>query len=179
MIHSAAIIAIEPNEEALLLRAHFEHLGLDVRMWRLGKPSDLFRALDNKINSVDLALLCGHGDERGFIFPELAPDIDWVKLANNRLTAQDLDRAVESVPPTIISTACGTGTSAIANAFAKAGAERFIAPDGYPNGADIPLGITALVHGVVRAQLSWKQAIARANSLVGADSQFRLLARPV
>ena len=166
-----AIAFIDDALEAMLLRAQFESLGCRVDWRPLGKPSDLFSAFDP---GVDIGILSGHGDERGLVFPALAPGADSLALPDNRMAPGLLRGFAHRLPQVVLSTACDTGNEAFAAAFHAAGAGLYIAPAGYPDGRAVPvlLGLAAFL--VMHRRQSWGEAVAAANAQVEVYDRFRL-----
>ncbi|MCS6759713.1 MAG: hypothetical protein MO852_12765 [Candidatus Devosia euplotis] len=115
-----AIIAfIDDISEAVVMRAQFESLGWRVAWRPIGKPTDLFDAFGEP---ADVGVIFGHGDDRGLIFPPLADEVDPLRLPGDRMVPAMLRGFIRRLPSVLISTACGTGTAAFAEAFAAAGA---------------------------------------------------------
>ncbi|MFD0985625.1 hypothetical protein [Methyloligella solikamskensis] len=96
-------------------------------------------------------IISGHGDEGGFIFGEFAPEIDVSALSNGHLSAEAIGARANLPETVVISTACGTGGKAFASAFLDGGSSAYIAPEGYPDGADAALFVHRLMHGMLRA----------------------------
>jgi|GEM_PF-5945588 len=168
----AIIVALEPSPEPQLLRLQLEHLGAQVRLVDLGRPSELFSSLDFYGQPADLAILCGHGDEAGFILPELAEGVDPLVLPNRRLTPQILAENLVSAPPTVISTACDTGHKAFAEAFFGVGTRSYIAPVGYPDGGVVPILLGVAFYRVVYAGASWPAAFRAASMVFTLENGF-------
>lgn len=173
----AVIIALEPGDEPLLIRALLEVQGIDVQLRRIGGPSAVLTAFNFNGGPSDLVIITGHGDHEGFIMPEMARGIDTLDLAGNRLRATDLT-GIRVDASTVISTACGTGTDAFAAALLAAGAAHYIAPKDYPDGAAIAPILSGLIHSVFGRAMSWPDGIAAANALVAPDDRFRLWPAP-
>ncbi|GLQ52972.1 hypothetical protein [Devosia nitrariae] len=168
-----ALVALEDIGEALLLRALLENLGADVHLRPVGKPSDFPNAFDAFGSSADFALVSGHGDQGGLVFPEMAPGVDSLVLPNDRLDAALMAEHVRSVPPIVVSTACNTGTDAFAQAFRSAGAHTFIAPADYPEGAAVPILLGLAFHRVFGGQ-DWSSAVEAANTMFEEGDRFRI-----
>jgi len=167
-----ALIAIDDMGEALLLRAQLESMGATVHLHPVGRPSDFFNALDASGEASDVALICGHGDERGFVFAPLAEGVDDLVLPGNRLGADLLAERLRTVPPVVISTACDTARTPIVSTFHDAGATTYIAPSGYPDGASVPVLLNLAFYRVIHARASWQAAIKAANTFFTIENWF-------
>lgn len=169
-----ALIEFDDAGAALLVRAQLEHLGLDVALNRLGKPSDFFSAFAFHGQPADAAIISAHGDAAGFVFPEMASGVDTLELSDNRISVGLIASRLRGAPPLVISTACSTGTEDFAGAFRSAGAAKYLAPLGDPDGRDVPLWLFALFHALNRHGANMQDAVVRANSLVEPESRFNL-----
>lgn len=167
-----ALIAIDDMGEALLLRAQLESLGATVHLHPLGKSSDFFTAFETFGEQSDVALICCHGDERGFAFPEMAEGVDDLVLPDNRIGADLLNKYLRNLPPVVISTACDTARDAIVSAFHGAGANTYIAPSGYPDGGAVPVLLGLAFYRVIHEELPWQTAIKTANTFFTIESRF-------
>jgi hypothetical protein len=167
-----ALIAISDTAEAQLLRLALESVGAVVHLHGIGKPSDFFTAFDHFGISPDVAIICGHGDDNGFIVPEMAPGVDTLVLPADRLTPTLIADHLGAAPPVVISTACGTGLKSFATAFIAAGATNYIAPKGYPDGAAVPALLHLAAYRVQSAGSSWEAAIRAANNFMTLENQF-------
>ncbi len=168
-----ALVALEDIGEALLLRALLENLRADVHLRPIGKPSDFAKAFGAFGGNADFALVSAHGDEGGFVFPEMAEGVDTLVLPGNRLDAVLLTELVRSVPSVVVSTACNTGTDAYAQAFRSAGARTYIAPADYPFGAAVPILLGLVFHRLLGGQ-DWPEAVEAANGLFEEGDRFRV-----
>src|SRR5262249_8293646 len=72
----------------------------------------------------------------------------------------------------VISTACGTGSKAFGEAFLKGGAAAYIAPDGYPDGADAALFVHILFHQMLKKGASPDAAFRHAQGYDGVFETF-------
>jgi len=167
-----ALIAISDTAEAQLLRLALESVGAIVHLHAIGRPSNFFAAFDVFGVPADVAIICGHGDDDGFIFPEIAPDIDALVLPANRLTPALIADHLRAAPPIVLSTACGTGLKSFATAFMAAGAKNYIAAKGYPDGAAVPALLHLAAYRVQSAGSSWEAAIRAANNFMTLENQF-------
>ncbi len=169
-----ALVEFVDAGAALLIRAQLEHLGLDVALNRLGKPSDFFAGFGFHGLAADAAIISAHGDGAGYIFPEMAPGVDPLVLPQNRINADLISQRLSEVPALVISTACSTGTESLAGAFRSAGAAIYVAPVGDPDGRDVPVWLSAFFHALARHDSGPEAALDRANALVEPESRFRL-----
>ena len=169
-----ALIVISDTSEAQLLRLALESVGAMVQLHLVGRPSDFFAAFEFFGQSPDVAIICGHGDDEGFIFPGMAPGVDTIVLPADRLTPDIAKSHLRAAPPVIISTACGTGLKGFAAAFVNAGAQSYIAPEGYPDGSAVPVLLHLAAYRVVSAGSSWEAAIKAANNYMTLENRFEV-----
>lgn len=174
-LRRVAIAGIGDSGEALLLRALLEAMGAEVRLTMIGKPSAISGALTMTGAVPDLAILSAHGDERGLIFPELAPGVDPLMPADGRLGPDWIARHLVVPETTLLVTACASGAPATASALLKAGAARVVAPPGYPAGHAIGTAVAVMAHGVAHRGLSWNEATSAAVKIGGDDAEFAVL----
>jgi hypothetical protein len=167
-----SIVLTDDVSEALLLRALLENFGAQVHLHAIGKPSDFFTAFDCFGTPADLAIIAGHGDEGGLIFPEMGEGVDTLVLPNNRITPGLLTGFKTPLPKVVISTACDSGRPDFARAFHAAGAELYIAPRDYPTGSVVPVLLALALHRVVEQGSGWLAAIAAANAAFDEDDGF-------
>jgi len=167
-----SVMSIGDSGEARLLRDLLETQGHDVRVVWVGKPSDVFEGFDFFGAAADAAILAAHGDDKGIVFPEMAPDVDTLELPDDRLTPDILRNNLRLAPPLVLSTACGSGIADFAAAFTQSGTQTYVAPDDYPEGADIAIWVAVFFRELGRNGI--EAAVARANAAVDTESSFRL-----
>jgi hypothetical protein len=140
-----AVVAVGEATEAPLVRALLESLGAVVTLHLPGTPEDILLVLGQGETAPPYLVLCGHGDEEGFVLGEYAPEIDTAALIGTSLPAAVVARTC--LPGrVVVSTACTTGYAAFQRAFLGGGAAAYIAPDGYPAGASTLLFVHLLFH---------------------------------
>jgi hypothetical protein len=149
-----------------------EGLGGEVRLLRPGAPSAIFEPWDCFGAPADVAVLCCHGDESGIIFAEMADGADVLVLPDNRIAPSLLAEKLKGVPPVVVSTGCDTGHRAYADAFFASGARIYVAPNGYPDGASVPVLLQLALYRVIHAKASWPAAIKAANSFFTLENGF-------
>lgn len=166
------IIGIGDSGEAQLLRALLEQLGLEVNLKLCGKPSDFFTAMSNVTIRTDATIISAHGDEDGIIFPEMAPGVDPLQLPNDRITPSLINQHAKDVSAFVLSLACSSGTKEFARAFSGAGVKDYMAPEGDPEGADVPLFVHLFFHQLLHHETTFTDALAAANGAMTRDSKF-------
>lgn len=169
-----SIVAIGDQGEALLLRAILENLGAAVRLHLPGTPEDFLRVIGQGESAPPILIISGHGNEKGFIFGEFAPEIDVSMLSDGHLGADAIAARAQLSGAAVISTACGTGAKGLAAAFLGGGASCYVAPEGYPDGADAVLFVHRLMHGVLRDGFPLAEAFARAQYAVDPENRFTI-----
>ena len=73
---AVAIVDTGSPGEALLLRAVLESMGAIVTLHQPGTPEDFLIVLGQGERAPPFLVICGHGDDKGFIFGEFMPPID-------------------------------------------------------------------------------------------------------
>ena len=159
------VIDLDASREAALLRLSLEALGADVRLAAPGGPSAFFESFDFYGQKPDIAIICGHGDADGLIFPEMAEGVDPLLLPANRFSPGLLAERLGPMPEVVISTACDTGGADFARAFLAAGARTYIAPPGYPDGRAVPILLGLVFYRVLVEGEDWPEAVAAANTM--------------
>lgn len=167
-----SIVLVEDAPEALLLRALLENFGAQVALHWTGKPSDFLTAFDCFGTPAELAIIVGHGDEGGIIFPEMGEGVDSLVLPNDRITPDLFAQIAGPLPKVVISTACGSGTPALARACHGAGTGLYIAPRDYPTGSTVPVLLGLAMFKVIEQAQAWPEAIASANASFDEDDGF-------
>lgn len=159
------LIDVDASREASLLRATIESLGGEVRLAMPGRPSKVFASFDFYGQRADVALICGHGDADGLIFPAMAEGIDPLLLPDDRITPALVAEYARAVPEVVVSTACDSGGTDFAQAFLSAGARTYLAPPGYPDGRAVPVLLGVVLYRVMVGGEDWPEAVAAANAL--------------
>jgi hypothetical protein len=120
--------------EAPILRAALEFFGgrydgsVRVGLFLIGRAQHLVDILSNQVDVGDHLVLCGHGDDRGLVVPELAPELEAKEQFHGALTADDLRGLVNLPGRTVVSLGCMTGQNAIAEAFLAGGCVAYVGP---------------------------------------------------
>jgi hypothetical protein len=126
----------DTGTEPFVIRSLAEGYGATSLLKNAGKPSELLSAIRNTdANCIVLSL---HGDEKGFILPELESQVAATEKYSKHLSAENLTKELKLQGGVVISTACHTGVEDFGKAFLGAGAKAYIAPEGYPEGNAIP-----------------------------------------
>jgi hypothetical protein len=165
-----AVVAIGAADEAWLVRAILESLGAVVTLHLPGTPEDVLLVLGQGEPAPPYLVLCGHGDEQGFVLGEFGAEIDTSALVGESLPPAAMAARAHLPNRIVISTACATGTAAFADAVLGGGVAAYIAPDGYPSGASVPLFIHLLFHQLLVRGASLEAAWRRA---AGYDDETR------
>ncbi len=126
------LIDIETGAGAAV-RPILEALGVQVRLLRVGQARHLVAALSGGATAPFVLLAC-HGDDGHILVPELAPELERFQPFQRRCGPQELRSFAHLDGSVVIATGCETGTPALAEAFFRAGAAAYIAPEGAPFG---------------------------------------------
>lgn len=159
---AVAIVDTGSPGEALLLRAVLESMGAIVTLHQPGTPEDFLIVLGQGERPPPFLVICGHGDDKGFIFGEFMPPIDTASLLGKHMPPSSVAARVLLPRRTVLSTACMTGTDAWGRAFIDGGVDAYIAPEDYPEGADVPLFVHHLFHHLLirkaNVEAAWSHA---------------------
>jgi hypothetical protein len=162
------ILDFGATSEAQLLRSILENLGARVGMTQAGNPSAFLQALSLKAHYL---IICGHGDNGGFVFGEFAPSVDSSMLVDGILPAAAIEKAKVRAS-NVISTGCETGADHFVAAFRKSGAKRYIAPRHSPEGSAVPLIVHHYFHAAIVCGLDSETALEAAQSGFQPDDRF-------
>jgi hypothetical protein len=143
---TVSVVAIGAASEAALIRSALESLGAAVHLHLIGTPDDLLRVLAMGDAAPRFIVLSAHGDDMGFVFGDYGPGIDIAALEHGSMSAHAISGRIRLPGRTVVSTACGTGSDAFAAAFLQGGVADYIAPRGYPEGADAAIFVHLLFH---------------------------------
>lgn len=172
-LRPVSIINIGDSGEALLIRAILENLGAVVTLHLPGTPSDFLLTLADS-TSPEHVIICGHGDATGFHFGDYGKGIDVSMLRAGHLPPEAIARHIDLPGRIVVSTACKTGAPTMAAAFLNGGLAAYIAPDGYPRGADVPLFVHHLFYLLFTRNIGLPAAFERAQEIVFENHMFRV-----
>jgi hypothetical protein len=157
--------------EALLVRAILESLGAVTLLHLPGTPEDFLRCLEQGEAAPPYLVLCGHGDETGFVFGEYGEGIDTSALVGTSLPPAALTGRVRLPGCVVLSTACLSGREELGRAFLQGRVRAYVAPDDYPLGADVPLFVMHFFHRLLARGAGVEEAWAHA---AGYDEPSRM-----
>jgi len=167
-------MAIGDSGEALLIRAVLESPGAFVTLHLAATPKDFLLLLGHGRSAPDYVVICGHGDGGSFAFGDYGDEIDTSALTDGTLLAGAIAARVDLPGKIVVSTACGTGTSALGAAFAAGKVAAYIAPEGDPEGAAAPLFVHHLFYQLLRRKAPLDVALAHARAYDTESSMFVL-----
>lgn len=165
-----AIVDLGDSHEAAVARALLEGMGAVTLLHAPGTPEDFLLVLGQEHDVAPYLLICGHGDGTGFVFGEYGEGIDTSALEGESMPPSSVAPRVRLPGCVVVSTACLTGRERFARAFMRGGIEAFVAPEGYPDGSDVPLFLAVFFHGALARGLAPKEAWERA---VGVERALR------
>lgn len=157
--------------ETLTLRGVLERFGVRVNLFPIGRPRHLVDVLSGETARAPHLVLSCHGDERGILVDELAPEIARGEPFTDVLTPPLLSTLADLRGRIVISSGCCTGSPAMARAFLRAEAAAYVAPDGYPSAKAALMFLTHLYYGLLEQGLVLPDAVERAR---GHDDDTRL-----
>ncbi|HEV7317352.1 MAG TPA: hypothetical protein VGO04_01910 [Ensifer sp.] len=160
-----AVIDIGDTLEALLIRSMLESLGAVVTLHLPGTPGDFLSLIGAGERVHQHLVICGHGDENGFVFGDYIEEIDTSMLLEGSLPPSVVAEHARLKGNIVLSTCCETGGKAYGDAFAgKGGAGLYIGPDGSPEGADAPLFVHCFFHALLARKRTAEAALERARA---------------
>jgi hypothetical protein len=168
-----AVVDIGDTLEALLIRSMLESLGAVVTLHLPGTPEDFLTLIAGGELVHQHLIICGHGDENGFVFGDHIADIDTSMLVEGSLPPSVVAEHARLDGKIVLSTCCETGGKAFADAMVeKGGAALYVAPDGSPGGADAPLFVHCFYHALLARKQTPEAALERARSYDEAATMF-------
>ena len=159
-----AVVDCGATQEAALVRGLLESMNAVVTLHQPGTPKDFLLVLGQGESAPAYMVICGHGDENGFVFGGYGPQIDTTCLVKGSLPAAVLAASIRLPGRIVVSTACDTGAEAFSQAFLAGGVRAYIAPAGAPEGADAQLFVHHFFYNVFRRGLEPEEAWLRARS---------------
>lgn len=168
-----AVVDIGDTLEALLIRAMLESLGAVVTLHLPGTPGDFLTLIGAGERVHQHLVICGHGDDNGFVFGDYIEDIDTSMLVEGSLPPSVVAEHVRLSGKIVLSTCCETGGRAYGDAFVeKGGAALYVAPDGSPEGTDAPLFVHCFFHQLLARKQTPEAALERARAYDEAAGMF-------
>ena len=129
------ILDLEPSLESQALRTAMEYWGAQVSITYVGNSTDIVDSL--REIAADLTVITGHGDEKGFVLPELDETLHKDELLLGRMGKNQILEPIQVKCPVLLSLACKTGIEDIAKAFLSSGAKTYVGPKGYMEANDV------------------------------------------
>jgi hypothetical protein len=127
------VINIADALEAVALRAALEWWNIEVSLRHIGAADQLVALLDGTLALSPMVFLMCHGDERGILLPELAPELEAAQPFSGAIGPVELRQFLHLPGCMVVNTGCSTGTRELAAAFLDGGASVYIGPDDYPD----------------------------------------------
>lgn len=169
MAAQVTILALGDTGEALAIRSLLESMGHEVKLRKVGAPSQVSGALRSAAAEDDVIILSAHGGEKGLFMGAMADPVENALLSDGWLPVSVAFEGVRFGDDTVlISTACAVRESGLAAAMFAAGGH-LVAPNGDPDGHIIVPWIGACL---LRADAGLAEAVKGANALVGAANRF-------
>ncbi|MDJ1137519.1 hypothetical protein [Streptomyces iconiensis] len=160
--------------EPYVLRDLLTSYGADTRLLSVGSPNHLVDVLNGTLSRAEHLVLCCHGDERGVLLEELAPDIAARQPFKEVLTPEIVATLGSPAKGVVFSTGCATGTDAMARAFLGGGCSAYLAPGGYPEGTAVLAFAAAFYYRLLALGTPLPDAVATARAVGGDTELFHL-----
>ncbi len=100
------VVALVDAAEALMVRAFLENIGALTLLHLPGTPEDFLLILGQQENIPPYLVICGHGNEVGFIFEEYVKSIDTSALSGISMPPASIAKRVRLPGCVVVSTAC-------------------------------------------------------------------------
>lgn len=156
-------IGVDP--EAPMLRSVLESFGATVLLHLPGTPGDILDVLDRPRSEPSLLIICGHGDEHGFVVEEIGDSLGIdtsMLIGDDRLPPRAIADRVHLPGWIVLSTGCLTGGPAMADAFRKGNVAALIGPEDYPEGTAAALFAIHFCHELIvrkrNVEDAWRRA---------------------
>jgi len=168
------IAVYDSAAEALALRSALEQLGALVTLLYLGRPDDFFALLRGESGiPFDELILCGHGEEGGFLFPPLHESLYTPDEPRGAVGADSVRKHLRLSGKTVISTACSTGLPPMTAAFTDRSCT-YLAPAGDIEGTGCFIFVILYYYHRLAGGCSAAEAFGRAAGLDGETALFAL-----
>lgn len=175
-----ALVDFGPGSDGAALRGPLEAFGAVTLRHLCGAPEDFLCVLGQDDRAPPYMVLCGHGDEAGFVFGEYSSNVDTSALIEGRMPAASVGARVRLPGTVILSLACFTGRPEMAEAMLKgpgSGVGAYIAPDRGPAGPDAILFALHFFHHLIARGASYEAAWRQAAAYDDAGAMFVLYTR--
>ena len=166
------IIEIESGNDPHAIRYAAECWGAFVTATWVGNSGQVVEYLSSE-PEAELIIICGHGDGRGLLLPELAEQVRDRYPYNDVIRPKDFDQFLKLNGNVVINSSCMGGMSSLAKVFLKHGASHYIGPNDYPHGD------AALMYllGFLYNHIARKQSVAQAHRLASRANDDRKMYR--
>lgn len=167
------LIVIDNDLESLALRSALEYWGVKVNLYLIGKPQDFVDLLAGG-NLSKCVFISSHGDDKGFLFQELAEEVAKGQPFNEILDSEKLSSFLRLDNNIVVSNACKTGVDEFGNIFLSKGAKYFIAPEDYPEGDASLIFAVNFYYWLFVKNLNVEEAFEKAKNMDSETSMFQL-----
>ena len=167
------IVAIEDDGEAHALREVAERFSATVDFVGIGETRDVIETL-NASPGLALVVLCSHGKDGAMLMPELEESLASQQPFQGPLTPDHVRRHLKLRGCRLLCTGCSTGVAEMGAAFLDAGCEWFVAPDGYPDGAETFMFTTRFLYLLLHRGMNVGDAVEMARRDDNDRGVFRL-----
>jgi hypothetical protein len=171
------VINIADALEAVALRAALEWWNIEVTLRHVGAADQLVALLDGTVALSPLVVLMCHGDERGILLPELAPELEQTQPFTGAVGPVELRQFLRVPGCAVVNTGCITGTGELAAAFIDGGASVYIGPADYPDAPGSLFFCLAFAYDHLVRGYSLAEAHRRAAAHDAETAQFQYFAR--
>lgn len=161
--HPIAIIDIMGSSgEAKKIDDFVYHLDAVTRYYAVGCPGDFLSVLSDPSEMPRDLVICGHGDETGFVFGDFADEIDTSMLRDGSLPSECIAKEARLPDRLVVNTSCEGGLEHMAQAFKTAGVQAYIGAIDAVDFASTLLFVLIFFDNLWRKQLSiyhaWEKA---------------------
>jgi len=169
------ITAISDGDEARALREVVELFHVTADFVGIGETRDLIDALKDR-KDVAVIVICCHGKDGAILMPEVGESMASQQPFQGPLTPEHARKHLDLRGQRVLCTGCSTGVSEMGSAFLDAGCEWYVAPSGYPNGAEVFMFAAHFLYLLLHRELNASEAIDQARSADDDRGMFQLFA---
>lgn len=174
-----AILSVDSPLETQAIRAFAETLNFTVSVTWVGNSHHVTGFFEKVRDDAHqkVVFISAHGDERGLLLPELAPQVEQQFPYREVIRPEDFASFVDLNGEDIVNLSCLGGTEAMASAFLTAGAGSYVGATGYVQGSSTVMYAVQLVHGM-HSRLDLEAAHRAASHYPDDRSQFNRWVAP-
>ncbi|MGM1046676.1 MAG: delta-aminolevulinic acid dehydratase [Bacillota bacterium] len=160
VMNVALVVGPDCDLDSQAIRNTLEYFGARVFTYWIGRPSDFMDVLSGNdlYSDTDMIVLNFHGDEDGFIMPELGEDVYEADEPRGNFGPDDVRTFARLDGKIVIGNGCMLGAPTLAQAFLERGCKTYIGPDDYPDGNSALMYVYRFFYEVIQNKKSVNEA---------------------